>query len=374
MTDGDFVGRYTDWTPYDTPTIAGFLDEDLSTAWTQVRTWDQTHQLVSRHQDVLRSTRDSLARAWPPERSPAAQAFFSVLDEMIASMEEMRAVALTNGSSLHGVLTSLDEAKRTVDGLHEQWKAAEAVESAKGDFYDPGPQADIDVQTQAAMRTADQAVIDYYPYLSSPTRYYPPAVVDPLPTPVPGNPGLGGPAAREGTNRHSLRPPVIPPVPPPPGSGTSTQPVLSGGPSGSGGSPAAGGMDRPGSPAPPAEPDRGLPLGSWFVDTPGGRALRTGGVVGPITDDPLGPARQVTDQARAAGQSRIEEATARTGQPLGGYLAGAAGTRPVGVRQSRKRTLPANTEWDVAEGVPAVLLPPPEPVHDPGPGVIGIDR
>jgi hypothetical protein len=371
MTDGDFVGRYTDWSPYDTPTIAGFFDEDLSTAWSQVWTWEQTHQLVSRHHDVLRSTRESLAHAWPPERSPAAQAFFSVIDELVSSIDEMRGVALTNGSSLHGVLTSLDEAKRTVDGLHEQWRVADAVESAKGEYYDPGPQADVDLQAQATMRTLDQAVIEYYPYLSSPTPYSPPAIGDPPPTPVSGDVGPSGPSARGGTSRHSPRPPAIPPVPPLERPGTSgPQPVLSGGPSGSGGFPIGGEVYQPSAPT-PVGPEGGPSPGAWFVDTPGGRALRSGGVIGYVPDDPLGPAKEMTDQVHAAGQGPAEEATARMGQPLGGYLPGQAGAGP---RQSRKRTLPPDTKWEVAGGVPPVLLPPPEPVHDPGPGVIGIDR
>src|SRR5262249_34972064 len=121
MTD-EFIGSYTDWMPYDVPKLASFLDEDLGSAWSQVATWGQTHELVSRHLDVLRQTRGALAYAWPPQRSPAAAMFLSVLDQLIASMDEMQGVAVTNGATLTGILNTLGEARQVVGGLNEQWK------------------------------------------------------------------------------------------------------------------------------------------------------------------------------------------------------------------------------------------------------------
>jgi hypothetical protein len=61
--------------------------------------------------------------------------------------------------------------------------------------------------------------------------------------------------------------------------------------------------------------------------------------------------------------------------PEGAMLGGGL---PAGRPTDRRtrRTMPPDTEWPVRKGVPPVLEPPPEReiVHDPGPGVIGIDR
>jgi hypothetical protein len=40
----------------------------------------------------------------------------------------------------------------------------------------------------------------------------------------------------------------------------------------------------------------------------------------------------------------------------------------------RRQPADPNDPWDIGEGGPAVLEPDPDPIHGPGPGVIGIDR
>ena len=384
MTDPDeFVGAYTDWSGYDVPKLASFLDEDLSAAWSQVRTWGQTYDLVSRHVEVLRRTRGALAAAWPPERSQAAQAFFSVLDELIASMDEMQGMAVTNGASLHGILTSLGDTKRTVDALHEQWKVVDAVESAKGEYYDPSSLDELNQQAQARMRTNDEAVIEYYPYLSVPTPYTPPhprreKTTGPMkgpdgPTPIGGKPSSGP----------TSRPPAIPPVAPLASSGTSTSgPTLSAAPRASlqGESAVHSGRQDSSSARDWSQVSAGAGLldpsnRSWFVETSSGRALRPGGVIGgPSAEPSVVPGQQGTRQESGAGAS-VQEEPGRGINPVGGVLGGPLASGIQGDRRSRVGRLPPETEWEVRTGVPPVLLPPPEPTkHDPGPGVIGIDR
>src|SRR6266516_1181521 len=203
--EDEFIGRYTVWTPYDVPKLASFLDEDLASAWVQVGSWQETHELVARHREVLSQTRSALASAWPPERSPAAAGFFEVLDQLIASMEEMQGIAVTNGATLQGILNSLGEAKQTVGLLHEQWKNTDAVDGKKG-FHDANWRTDLNQQARAQMSATDQAAVEYYSYLTQPRPYYPPAPpnVDSPSAPPP----VGGSAEAR------VRPPIIPPVPP----------------------------------------------------------------------------------------------------------------------------------------------------------------
>jgi hypothetical protein len=60
--------------------------------------------------------------------------------------------------------------------------------------------------------------------------------------------------------------------------------------------------------------------------------------------------------ARGASPGRIN--------PVGGVIGNGA----------RRDPHDPNDPWEVPEGRPAILEPDPEPTHEPGPGVIGIDR
>ncbi len=374
MTD-EFIGSYTDWTPYDVPRLASFLDEDLASAWAQVATWGQTHELVSRHLDVLRQTRDALAGAWPPERSPAAAKFFSVLDQLIASMEEMRGVAVTNGATLQGILNSLDEAKHVVGGLREQWTDMEAIEGKPG-FHDANWRTTLNDQAQAQMSATDQAAVEYYAYLTVPNRYYSPSYPDiDRPTGPPPT-GANGSTSATGGGETGPRPPTIPSVPPLAQPGPSDGgPALTGTSAG----PVDGSKFSDGSsataPQSPAAATPPTPTASWSVATPSGRAMRPGGVIGPAPVEPDSAASTMSRRSGLIGGPTSEEALAREVNPVGGLLGGPMGAGVHGDRRRTARSLPPQTEWDVPKGVAPVLLPPPEPAeHDPGPGVIGIDR
>ena len=113
-----YAGGCYDWSKHDVPALAGFLGDDLSTGWAQVRSWQLAHDLTVEHLAVLRGARDEIVEAWPPSVSPAAAAYVDELDALIAAMDEMRVAAEANGRALNGILTVLDSARRTVDGLH----------------------------------------------------------------------------------------------------------------------------------------------------------------------------------------------------------------------------------------------------------------
>jgi hypothetical protein len=130
---------------------------------------------VGQHRDVLQRARASLASAWPPERSPAAARFFEHLDNLIASMGEMQDVAVTNHGALSGVLTSLQQARTTVDDLHVQWKAA--APAGRGLQQRPTMmtegQKTLNEQAQQHMVTADNAVSDHGSHMAAPPSVQP---------------------------------------------------------------------------------------------------------------------------------------------------------------------------------------------------------
>jgi hypothetical protein len=313
---------------------------------------------------------------------------------LIASRDSMVEASSANAQALAGVLTVLEHTKGKVDDLHEQWRRLSGVTSGQvaavgvvglatvatggaaagllGPTFDAtgndAEKAKLTARAQAVMRDADTAAYAYLPRMVAPKTESGRGIW------VPYDPGSvdGGPSSFAG--RGSVHPPVIPP--PAPAvvvSGSpqpTTGPVLASDPSGM--SSRTPGLSDVGS----AEigPSGLAPASSWFVDTPRGRVLRSGGVIG------MAPGQVESDVTDVARRTPVEQRDAgRVGgsaaEPVGGLLGSSPGVgRPADRRYQRR--LPPETVWPVPRSVPGVLEPSPEQdvVHDPGPGVIGIDR
>ncbi len=395
MADVDYPGGRTDWERHTVAELAGFLDEDLGSAWTHVRAWSGTAEMAGGYGQALRRVRDGLAKIWPPERSPAAAAYLSRMDALIASLDDMHEVAVSNGAALKGILETLEGAKRQVDQLLEQWKVNQASvpDPAYASGEEPWP-GELSRQAAQRMHETDAAVYEYGSRMVEPRPFQPPTKRDPIPPwDGSGRPTGSGAAGLSGGGR-SVRPPDIPTVPPlsphPAESPAVAAPLTSGGPVLSGG-PAPGGDEVvPGGPpgsGPGSGPTSGSspgagPSGSWFVDTPRGRVLRAGGVIGPVpmpeNGFPEGAVRSGPGGTPVAPSSRpgASGEPVRTGEPgtaslMGGGMGGVGGWS---ARERHRRRSEPYVEWEVPKGVPPVIEPGPEPKHDPGPGVIGIDR
>jgi hypothetical protein len=394
MADVDYPGGRTDWERHTVAELAGFLDEDLGSAWTHVRAWSGTAEMAGGYGQALRRVRDGLAKIWPPERSPAAAAYLSRMDALIASLDDMHEVAVSNGAALKGILETLEGAKRQVDQLLEQWKVNQASvpDPAYASGEEPWP-GELSRQAAQRMHETDAAVYEYGSRMVEPHPFQPgPPWFDPA-RPVDGSGGSAGSAGGglSGGGR-SVRPPEIAPVPSlsvshpaesragaPAGSG----PVLSGGPVPGGGEvvpggPAGGGQGS--APASGSAPGSG-PSASWFVDTPRGRVLRAGGVIGPVSAPgngfPDGAVRSGPGGTAPPPSSRPAASAepVQSGEPgTPGVMGGMGGVGGRSGRERHRRRSEPYVEWKVPKGVPPVIEPGPEPKHDPGPGVIGIDR
>jgi hypothetical protein len=388
-TDTRYAGGCTDWSRFDVPALAGFVNEDLSSGWTQVSAWWQAYDLTREHLVVLRQARETIVRVWPPQTNRAAAAYLDQLDALIASMDNMRVAAEANGRALAGILTVLDNARGTVDGLHERWRQqqeslwSEVGAVASAATGNPAGLVDVSIalassdekarlnaQAQATMRATDQAVYEYLPQLVIPVgRQNPIEDVKPV-----------GTGTRDGAGSSSgggsLRPPVIPPAPAP-APAPVAGPVLTGGASPQqGGAPVVGvpGAGQPASGIGGGSGASWLVPGSPWTQTPVGRVLRSGAVIGAPMD--LVEPGSSSAAGRIAGDlPEPSRPGASEVGPEGGLLGGGIGAGRPPDRRLR-RTLPPDTEWPVRQGVPAVLEPGPEREirHDPGPGVFGIDR
>ena len=119
-------------------------------------------------------------------------------------------------------------------------------------------------------------------------------------------------------------------------------------------------------------------IGATFVETPVGHALAPGGIIGgnrPIDGFGSGPQRSAPT-ANATARTSASPAMVPMVPPMAGARSGqsggAAGGQSVG---GQRRRGGRDDEWVVPQGGPAVIEPRPDPIqHDPGPGVIGLDR
>jgi hypothetical protein len=425
----------TGWQAFDVPALWAMLSaEDDATSNAQTSGWFRVGDAFDAYRRHLEAWRADLTTRWPPERSPASQAFVARLDEMAASAAAMSEAASRNGSALSRISASLMRAKETVGGLHEQWQRQASVEGSSLPSSSHGAartapstvwREQLNRQAQTAMAEAEKAVADDASYFvkaahDRATVFGPDAGNDPA-----GAKGSGAPVTGK-SRPGGVRPPAIPPLAPPtsmradpiPGPG----PALAGMPP----SPIVGSQPTPQAPSAagltPTAP--ALPGGPLFVQTPAGRALAVGGVLGltPAPTDrsgqlrtPLPPEPAAYSAMESGNGSRPpvpassapmdvstgvfggyapaagdRSTTARPGRrvnPVGGVIGappsggevhntanGHTFTVSTSSRARRPEPVDPDDPWRVAEGGRPVIQPRPEPTHDPGPGVIGIDR
>jgi hypothetical protein len=410
-----------DWAEIEVPGMYAVakVGEDPE-SWQQVTAWWDTLELLNFHEEQLRMARDELAEMWPPERSPAATAFITYVDRLLDQLNVAQNDAAANHRALALLLLSLNHAKADMAALNAQFAEHEAKEQSRSagpvDYTkygrDAGWREELNKRGRRRMGQADQEVFE-----ASNQMVRPAVPADREASPSDNRLHQNGSSdSNSGANGVlSLRQAMVPSP-----SEVDTQlqqqsfeperwsdysAALAAGSNGTALAPSSGpgqlptgGAPRPGDPGtvhgliPPGtgfprtnapggtfNPSRGLPpqtatplgrsSGGGPGTAPGRRVNPVGGVIGgnhsPSTPSPHGAsARGGTPSHPATGASRASGPS--------GLGAAARG------RQRREAERPGDPEayriWPVAEGGPPVIESQPEPYHDPGPGVIGIDR
>ncbi|GAA0417151.1 hypothetical protein Aca07nite_07970 [Actinoplanes capillaceus] len=85
--------------------------------------WYKSAKLLENHVTQVRSYRDRLAEAWPPERSRAAYAYIERLEQLIISLEETRLASNTNWRVLTTTIDAVEQAKEKVAGIQKEYAA-----------------------------------------------------------------------------------------------------------------------------------------------------------------------------------------------------------------------------------------------------------
>jgi hypothetical protein len=383
------VGPYEVWQLYGLDELWEMVrDEDGVASFTQVGAWHRMAELCSEQADQLQRALDQLMVHWPARPGSAAELFRVQTEGLIASMRNSAAAAAATEQPLADIAMALGRAKDQVGVLIAQkavydrqertlaargvypGRGATALLSPSGQVPPEGWRQQLDEQARRIMAKTDATVGAAAALITPALRY---ALANPK--------SDGGPPVGQGqsTNRGLASAPPsaffvasdIPAHQVAPSAELSAgldDPVLS------------GGSMQPGSPSRGQEAGgfsggQALPIRpAMFANVlpPGGLIGASGPIVRPVASAPSGIGQQSADQGIRAGSERAPMITpAARGLGVQGQ-SGRTGVVPGGRR--RRRSDPTDP-WAVSQGVPAILEPEPEPLdHDPGPGVIGIDR
>jgi hypothetical protein len=429
MTD---VPHLTDWQQYGLADIWNMVKgDDFTQNFNHVKAWDKMQVLCQHQADSLRKAAAAIAERWPPEHSAAAGAFASRLETLAVTFANAAAAATTNGWTLHDTSVGLLDTHIKLGNVRDTWGRHESQENERirlarqvlGPLghvnnetvlmmsnIDPvkslvnmqgapqvpsGWRQSLDKQARDLMTATDRDLLEARTRVTQiPTAL---GEIGDYPWPPPATGGGGGAAGVSGSGfpgaggltSAGYNPPAGEPGRSPFDEGEplpDIDPVLDGGAPSSGSLP---GGQLPSGPFPGGTLPGGLPAGGSgpWVATPVGRALAPGAVIG--ESGPAGGARAASGMMPMSGAGARPGGGAKAGAAKGGYVAppgGMIGGRPQGGKGgggtsmgaapgNKRRRRDDGDGWAVASGVPGVLVPDPEPdEHDPGPGVIGIDR
>lgn len=404
----------TNWAAYDVPRLWEMVaGEGSRTAWQQVSVWWRLSQALHAQCERLAAVRDAVVRAWPPERSEAARRYIEVLDGLVASLRQAGYAAGSTSLGLAGIVGVLAEAKAQIEPLYERWQVV-SRDLVPG-WWD-GAEEELNEQARDVMARAEAEVAEYAELIKPFPQYdvrsgAPPSEIinsDRMDT-------TRASAVVPGSDRLPLSP--VPHDPPEPLPGIDPHfpggPVLAGTPA----TPASPGLVDSGQVGVPLAPAGAGGGSSWLVTTLRGPVLVPGGVIGPpaavstrasgatspppIAGAPARGAVAASSAARAVpgvvtpngiaptgmsghngsghgGASRVRRSvpTPISGgyRTADGHLVTISGLNARHIGVPGRPMADQNDPWVVDTGVPAVITPDPPRQHDPGPGVIGIDR
>jgi hypothetical protein len=379
-------------------------DHNESPGWNQALAWMRTFELLDYHRLRIQSYRELLVAKWPPERSPAAAAFLTQVDALLASLTQMRDAAMANGPALEQITAGISEARIKLASVHQDWAASQA----KLDSYNqqvaatksgtpaplpspppvpPGQQAALHAQAVTIMSVLGSQALESEAAMKRPPSYVPPSynsqeTAQDLGSGSKPTVETGGhsPSASHQANpvfadypgpMLSRSPVQVPPKLPdtPSLNVPAGEPIVGSGPT-------DGSISYP----PPV-------MGRIGSNDEAANQGKTGLAPGDSARDRRASSyRRVSGSTQQAAPEWEPSATKpRTANPVGGVIGpksrpefgeiagGAVGSGSLYGRQSgrRERGRTPDQSWSVRGGVPQTLMPPEETTsHDPGP-IIG---
>jgi hypothetical protein len=374
-------------------------DHNETLGWDQALAWMRTFELLDYHRLRIQAYRDLLVAKWPPERSPAAAAFLTQVDALLASLTQMRDAAMANGPALEQITAGISEARIKLASVHRDWAASQA----KLDSYNqqvtmtksgtpapapspppvpPGQQAALHAQAVTIMSVLGSQALESEAAMKRPPSYQPPTTEE-APLTHLGSPSQRRADASRTSGGASLHP--ISSMAHDSTQSDGSMPSLTGAPVMY---PPSNAGTAEGHPAKPFIPAQSIPADRTVVPIPvvqgaGADKGSTGRTTGFSTRRSLSPGHIIRSSSPAAENERqLLAPGAPKVNAVGGLIGPATGEETAGVtntavgagratghqRGKRQRAYDLDEQWCAHKGVPPVLMPPAEPgYHDPGP-------
>jgi hypothetical protein len=115
-------GAGTDWWGMPMERIQQLAQSpDIDAHYQIVDGWQKSAELIGEHMFQVQQYRESLATAWPPEKSSAAAAYVTRLDALITNLNETYEAALSNHEAMASASLSLGLAKSEMSKIYSQW-------------------------------------------------------------------------------------------------------------------------------------------------------------------------------------------------------------------------------------------------------------
>ena len=91
--------------------------------WTLLTGWRKSYELTLQHMTAVRSYRENLATAWPPEKSPAAAAYLQRLDNLIDHLQQTYDAAVANYDAFSSATLALSSARHDLKKVADEYFA-----------------------------------------------------------------------------------------------------------------------------------------------------------------------------------------------------------------------------------------------------------
>ncbi|RFS44006.1 hypothetical protein D0Q02_24830 [Micromonospora craniellae] len=128
-------------------------DHDPDNHWRHVAGWRKISELADQHLHRLRTYRQRLAPAWPPETNEAARAYLAELDDLIAQVQRTHDAASANQSALAAATQALTSTRTELKKIHDEY--ADKLQRKRG-----WEQTAADPKAVAGSRTSQPPVTD----------------------------------------------------------------------------------------------------------------------------------------------------------------------------------------------------------------------
>lgn len=123
IADGGGYSGTTNWYNYDVKQMWATLEnQETDGYWRHVSGWRRTHELAETHLSRLRTYRDGLIQAWPPEKSAASKAYVERLDFLISSVQQSYEAAVANRDALSGATGAISDARYKLKTIHDEYE------------------------------------------------------------------------------------------------------------------------------------------------------------------------------------------------------------------------------------------------------------